>query len=55
MVTALEAVLREAGALFAEHPERYYEMVRQGFAAAAKFSWQANARSYGQVDAQVRK
>ena len=55
MVAALEAALREAASLFADQPERYYEMVRQGFAAAARFSWEENARSYGQVDAQVHK
>lgn len=55
MVDALEATLRQAAVLFAEHPEGYYEMVRQGFAAAANFSWQKNASSYGEAYAQVRK
>ena len=55
MVDALETVLREATTFFAAKPRAYYEMVRQGFAKAGEFSWEKNARLYGEVYAQVRK
>jgi len=55
MVDALEAALRRAIRLYQEQPDDYYAMIRQGFARAGEFSWEKNAREYGEVYEQVRK
>ena len=55
MVLGLENALREASTLFSQSPDDYYEMVRQGFAKAAEFSWENNARLYGEIYALVAK
>lgn len=55
MVDALERALRDAIRLFREQPEAYYEMIRQGFVRAGAFSWEKNAREYGEVYHQVRR
>ncbi len=55
MARALESRLRDACALFRDRPDRYHEMICDGFARAERFSWSTNARLYGEVYAQVRK
>lgn len=55
MADALTATLKQAMALYREQPQAYYEMIRQGFIQAGQFSWEKNAREYGEVYSLVRK
>lgn len=55
MADALTAALKQADQLYREEPQAYYEMIRQGFIQAGNFSWEKNAREYGEVYSQVRK
>ncbi len=49
MADALEMTLRKALAVYREHREGYYEMIRRGFEKAAEFSWEKNAGEYWKV------
>ncbi|MBN2355536.1 glycogen/starch synthase, partial [candidate division KSB1 bacterium] len=49
MAEALYSALQSGIELYQKNPPGYYEMLRQGFAKAEKFSWETSAALYGLV------
>ncbi|MDH4027205.1 MAG: glycogen/starch synthase [Nitrospirota bacterium] len=55
MADNLYEVLKKAADLYKNKPDRYYEMIQNGFKKAAGFSWESSAREYYQAYEMVRK
>ena len=49
MADNLHEVLKKAINVYANHPDKYYNMVLKGFEQAGDFSWGVNARKYYQA------
>lgn len=54
MADNLYDALKKAVNVYADHPDKYYSMVLNGFKKAGEFSWGANAKNYYQVYDMIR-
>ncbi len=49
MTASLSEVMKHAARLYQKKPERYYQMIIQGFRQARKFNWKTSAEQYYNV------